>query len=199
MSMILGVSLVILLQASYDAFSESIPEYRNACGPISVWIAITSLEGESAPNLGQVVEEIRWEDGKLTSVQELVSFLKTRERLSCDAVRIGPDELMAWLRDDCVAILLVRKNSETVNHAVCAFRGSSGDILIYSYPELLRRISMSALVQIWDGDAVLVRAKPSFSFLIVSLCVIPSVVILWIMSKCFQRRNGVLLRLRGLY
>jgi hypothetical protein len=75
-----------------------------------------------------------------------------------NAVRLSPEQLLAALQSgEYVAILQVRKNSATINHAICVIDARGSRILSVDYPELHQWRDVAGFGEFWDGEAILIR------------------------------------------
>jgi hypothetical protein len=129
-------------------------EFRTACGPIAHHVALRVLGIDR--KLAESVRACGWKEGELTTLETLCRTLDDVDGIQCSAVRISPSELHEYLSQTSrVAILAVKKDGPEIDHVCCVLQGTDGLIAI-DYPGLAQGLSESRLMQIWDGEALLV-------------------------------------------
>jgi hypothetical protein len=140
-------------------------DYRTACGPIACFTSLRYL-GERETSLDEVIRLCGWKEGKTSTLLELETALRKVSDVETLAVRLSPEQLTELLADGKYsAILTVRRDSNDINHAFCALRAEEGKILTVDYPALQKWWTTEALVDVWDGRALLVwrKAPPAAS------------------------------------
>lgn len=137
--------------------------YKNACGPIACFVALRSLGSESS--LSEMVKKCAWEEGKFVPLKTLEAAVQSYQGIDGQLAQLSPQELCQLLRDDqTVVILATRKNSEEVDHAVCAVIVKDNDqtIGLIDYPELTQDKTIGEVADAWDGAALVVRVSPVY-------------------------------------
>ena len=93
------------------------------------------------------------------------------------------------LHDGMVAILPVRKDSESINHAICILDADAANLVGIDYPKLRVTYTAAELAEIWDGEALLLRRRiPIWRR---AIEVLPGVIVgfgIVFVRKCFVQR-----------
>jgi hypothetical protein len=164
--------------------------YKDACGPFSCLVALRLLGADSS--LQKVGKECDWTEGKPVGLQAMQQTLDGYAGIECQAVKLTPDELIDVLEDDqAVAILAIRKNSEEIDHSVCAASTdrSKQTIRWIDYPELEQEKALTEVAKVWDGTALVVRWSPTFSIARrFSLLVLPTIALFCLFRIVGRRR-----------
>ncbi|MEM9366988.1 MAG: DUF1573 domain-containing protein [Planctomycetota bacterium] len=73
---------------------------------------------------------------------------------------MSPAQLIdASSRNDAVALIPVRKFSDTIDHIVCVIGANSDSLEYIDYPEAKVVLSLASLREIWDGEVLLVERR----------------------------------------
>ncbi|NQT17779.1 MAG: hypothetical protein HQ582_33800 [Planctomycetes bacterium] len=167
-------------------------QYKNACGPVACFVALRSLGVETS--LDDVVERCKWEEGKFISLETLEAAVQSYRGIDGHLAQVSPPELCQLLGDDqTVVILVTRKRSEELNHAVCAVAVTDNDqtIRLIDYPELTQERLIAELADAWDGQALVVRRSATYRALDkVGLFFAPMVAFLIGVFWVCRRREG---------
>jgi hypothetical protein len=138
-------------------------EYGTACGPIAGFVALKSLGIDSS--LDEVIKRSHWVKDKFVPLEDLQAALNTYRGMDCQLGKISPQQLCELLKDDqTVVILALRKQTDQVDHAVCAVSvDDNGQIVkVFDYPELYRDMVIGDVTSRWDGHALVVRRSPVY-------------------------------------
>jgi hypothetical protein len=141
--------------------------FKTACGPIACYIALTRLNVDCT--LRDVCDNCNWSPGKLTKLKQLIVALQ-HYGVSCSAMRLNPGALreLLYLHPDCVAILAVRREGDSLDHVICALDANSESFLTADYPVLLSSRSDAELAKIWDGHAIIVCRRSNYLWIVVA-------------------------------
>jgi ABC-type bacteriocin/lantibiotic exporter with double-glycine peptidase domain len=176
-------------------FAQRLPtledeQYKTACGPIACRVALEALGIETT--LDEIAKRCSWEQDKYLPLENLQNALKSYHGINCQIAKLSPKELCQLLKDDqTVVILALRKNTDEIDHAVCAVSVQENDqvIKLIDYPELTQRKLVAELADAWDGAALVVRITPFYracgDF---AVCFAPMVIVIMIVLW-FRRRN----------
>ncbi|MDR1964230.1 MAG: hypothetical protein LBQ50_10660, partial [Planctomycetaceae bacterium] len=102
---------------------------------------------------------------KYLPLENLQKALKSYRGVDCQIAKLSPKELCQLLKDDqTVVILALRKNTDEIDHAVCAVGIQENDqvIKLIDYPELTQRKLVAEIADAWDGAALVVRITPFY-------------------------------------
>ncbi|MDR1962674.1 MAG: hypothetical protein LBQ50_02730 [Planctomycetaceae bacterium] len=138
-------------------------QYKTACGPIACLVALKTLGVETS--LPEIAKRCSWEQDKYLPLENLQKALKSYHGVDCQIAKLSPKELCQLLKDDqTVVILALRKNTDEIDHAVCAVDVQENDqvIKLIDYPELTQRKLVAELTDAWDGAALVVRITPFY-------------------------------------
>lgn len=138
-------------------------QYKTACGPIACSVALRSLGVDAS--LDEVANKCRWEKDRFVPLDTLNRALQSYRGIDCQLAKLSPQELCELLRDDqTVVILATRKNSQAVDHSVCAVavEDNGQTIRLIDYPELMQQKTLGEIADAWDGVALLVRVSPLY-------------------------------------
>ena len=133
-------------------------EYRLACGPIAGLIALESLG--VATDLPEIASRCHWVKDKMLPLSDLCNGISSYTGIECKSAQLSPNDLGRLLKDDrTVVILALRKNSEEIDHAVCAVDVQENGQVIHliDYPELHQKKLIGEIADKWDGAALVVR------------------------------------------
>ena len=136
-------------------------EYRLACGPIAGLIALESLG--VATDLPEIASRCHWVKDKMLPLCDLCNGNSSYPGIECKSAQLSPSDLNRLLKDDrTVVILALRKNSEEIDHAVCAVDVQENGQVIHliDYPELHQKKLIAEIADKWDGAALVVRISP---------------------------------------
>jgi ABC-type bacteriocin/lantibiotic exporter with double-glycine peptidase domain len=137
--------------------------YKTACGPIACVVALNTLGIETS--LNEIAKRCSWEEDKYLPLENLKKALKSYRGIDCQIAKLSSKELCQLLKDDqTVVILALRKNTDEIDHAVCAVSVQENDqvIKLIDYPELTQRKLVAELADAWDGAALVVRITPFY-------------------------------------
>lgn len=144
-------------------------EYRTACGPIAVFCALTALNIDTT--LHDTVVACDWSPGNFTTVAQMTAALGLHSEIRSESATLSPDDLSQLLSEaEAAAILITRKNSEDLNHAVCAVRSQDGHFFVLDYPELTDWVPIEELAEIWDGNALIVTRDHEAWYRSIAVC-----------------------------
>ena len=156
-------------------------EYRLACGPIAGLIALESLG--VATDLSEIASRCHWVKDKMLPLSDLCNGISSYPGIECKSAQLSPNDLSRLLTDDrTVVILALRKNSEEIDHAVCAVDVQENGQIIHliDYPELHQKKLIGEIADKWDGAALVVRISPVRRALDdFSVCFAPLVLVLF--------------------
>jgi hypothetical protein len=138
------------LQTTFDE------RYGSACGPIACYTACHWL-GEKI-TLGQIISDTGWKEGHRMSLGQMHDYLESRG-LDVQAIHLDPEALSQTLlnHQPTVALLLVRSDSQELDHVVAAVGVHDSLIDTVDYPSGRHRVSIDQLSDMWDGSALLVK------------------------------------------
>lgn len=138
-------------------------QYQHACGPISCLVALRSLGLSSS--LDALRDDCNWQEGEGVRFSDMQNALQSYRGIDCESVRLNSQQLLALLLDSrTVVILATRRDSDRINHAVCAVSANKEEnsIRICDYPELNQEIGIDEIGDTWDGAALVVRVSPLY-------------------------------------
>ena len=164
-------------------------QYKTACGPIAGLVALRTLGIETT--LDEVANRCGWEQDEMLHLGNLQNALRSYYGVSCQMVQLTPKQLCDLLKDDqTVAILVTRKRSDEIDHAICAVGVQDNNQVIHliDYPELHQRKLVGEIADVWDGVALVVRISLFYRALgDFALCFAPMVAFilafLWFRSR----------------
>lgn len=133
-------------------------ECGTACGPIASFVALKSLGIDSS--LDEAVKRCRWVKDKFVPLEDLQEALNSYQGIECQLGKISPQQLCELLKDNqTVVILAIRKQTDQIDHAVCAVNvDDNGQVIkLFDYPELYRDVLIGDVTSRWDGHALVVR------------------------------------------
>jgi len=191
---VLGLAICIVGRpyARGNSADDDRKGYRYACGPIAVWSGLRFLDIDI--EFETVIEKTGWKSGQPVSLDALRQAVDSVRGVSCSAVRATPEAVVRSLQQGSVVILPIRKDSEDINHAVCAVRAvTTGDlpaIQCIDYPELVQIVTLTDLQKVWDGQALIITKCRWWLVRGVNwpLCILPLLVsVFLIVSVCRER------------
>lgn len=162
-------------------------KYSKACGPIACYVALKYLGKDIS--LDSIQQKCKWSEGKSTSLGTLEKVLSEIDGINTKGVKINLDNLFDLLKSKkCVAILPIRKFTDEIDHVFTAVGVQNNSIMLIDYPELAMKKRKEELLDIWDGNAILVYknttiSKIYFITLLIILFVIIIVTNLYISQK----------------
>lgn len=171
-------------------------EYLTACGPIACFVALESLGVKTS--LSETVQRCNWKQDRLTPLESLQDGLNSYPGIRSQIAKLSPHQLCDLLHDEgTVVILATRKNTDHIDHAVCAVgtRDNNQVIHLIDYPELHRNLLLGEVVDQWDGAAIVVRFSPFYRAMnMLGLLFTP--LVLAILGVLWSRRRGTGVELR---
>lgn len=158
-------SLVFVLCAVHLPFGScawaeapSLP-YRNACGPIAVFVSLYAI-GED-PDLQDLARACHWQFGKKTSVAQIVECLEMVNGVKATPVQLNVKDLAEFIGDGGTAIVPVRRDRRTeIDHAISVIGLSDdGCFVISDYPQIVGKVAAADLENLWDSSAILIQHR----------------------------------------
>jgi ABC-type bacteriocin/lantibiotic exporter with double-glycine peptidase domain len=166
---VLSYAAIVFAQAnSLPLAVGALPEiedeqYKTACGVIACCVALRSL-GVEAP-LDELAEKCKWEKGSLIPLDAMAETVRTYRGIDCELAKLSPQELCEALEDDqTVVILATRRDSQAVDHAVCAVgvEDNGQTIRLIDYPDVRQQKTVAEIAEAWDGASLVVRVSPLY-------------------------------------
>jgi hypothetical protein len=150
--------------------------YRTACGPISIYATLRALGRQAT--LDRIIADCGWREGEQTPFSTLVEVLRRHRGIEVQAVRLSPDQLLAWFARDGrrAAILPIRKYAGT-DHSICVIGAEGQRFRVADYPELAYVMTAGQLSDVWNGEAILVTEKSVGSAWTAVLAILPGAAI----------------------
>lgn len=176
----LALALAAMASTASAASTDELPlvdeGYRTACGPISIYATLRTL-GRHA-TLDRIIADCSWRDGEQTPFSTLVEALRRHPGLEVRAVRLSPDQLLAWFARGGrrAAILPIRKYAGT-DHSICVVDAEGERLRVADYPELSYVMTAGQLSDSWNGEAILVTEKSLGGVWTAVLAVVPGAAI----------------------
>jgi hypothetical protein len=151
-------------------------QYRMACGPIAVYVALRRI-GHDTP-LENIIKSCSWVEGQEVKFDTLVKVLNLKRGIKVRAVRLSPEQLIAWMDQggSAAAILPVRKFANAADHALCVVGVNENRLRIVDYPELTYDSTAEKLSDVWSGEAILISEIPSTLESNLGLAIIPGLI-----------------------
>lgn len=162
-SAVVALSLLLVLCApcwADDADTLVVDQaFKDGCGPISCVVALRSL-GVSC-SLRDMCVKTNWKENQPVSFSDMEKALNSYFGIECTPAQLKPRELVNLLSDEhTVVILAVARNSQDVNHAVCANSVSANDVVRFiDYPDLVVVKTLGDVASDWNGEALVVRVS----------------------------------------
>lgn len=133
--------------------------YDFGCGPISVYIAAKKL-GEDVPL--RVLLDRSWQGTPhRLNLKEMCGLVDSIEGLEAEGVRMSPEDLAKFSQcAGSAVILVVRKyGADDASHAIVLDTCDLKTVTLLDYPEGKYSLDMPALIDAFDGQAVLVTKR----------------------------------------
>lgn len=151
-----GLAILASTDSTSSAPNRSDWQYKNACGPISLWAACRAQGG--GLSLDETCKRCRFDKGELCSIGAIRDAVSDSWLLTVHGAKLNPKELKDTLQRGESVVLFVRgKESQTVDHAICALGFEHDRYFVVDYPVVARTITQAEMLEIWDGQAVVVR------------------------------------------
>lgn len=176
----LALALAVVASTASAAPTDGRPlvdeGYRTACGPISIYATLRTM-GRHA-TLERIIADCGWREGEQTPFSTLVEALRRHPGLEVRAVRLSPEQLLAWFAREGrrAAILPIRKFAGT-DHSICVVSADGQRLRVADYPELSYVMTAGQLSDVWNGEAILVTEKSQGGLWTAVLAVVPGVAI----------------------
>lgn len=130
-------------------------DWHSACGPVAGYIALRSL-GHSA-TLDEVARGCKWTPGNAVSLSDLSNYLNGRKEINCRGVRLTAEQLREFAASDrFVVILLIKRPTSGFDHVVCITALDGDEATVVDYPGMCRQLRLTDILELWDGEALLV-------------------------------------------
>lgn len=146
---LIALFLILLLTASGPI---KLPDenLKNACGPIACFSALRALEVDTS--FAEVAKRCHWEEGKNTTLSDMLSALESYPSIRVSALRDTPPRLLTSLnKPDTLAIVFYRTPQMTIDHSVAILGAHDNKFLFIDYPTGLRWFTLDQLKEVWDG------------------------------------------------
>jgi hypothetical protein len=128
---------------------------QTACGPIACFVASRWMGANVS--LSTTIKQCGWQPGQLTTIERMHRTITETSGLTSIPAKLSPRQLEAYLTSGYyVAILAVRKKSDSIDHAICAVAVDHNKIVTIDYPEMRQLYTIDQLADIWDGHVLLV-------------------------------------------
>ena len=163
-----------------NSFSQS------ACGPVASFIALRTLGVDCS--LGEVVSRCGY-SGEPVDVKSIYKTLNSFRGIKCTLEKLKNEELLEHLKqNDCVALLLVKKRADIINHVVSLI-SKQGKLSFIDYPHIRKNFDLAEFPQrFWTGDCLMVKRDGPF-LLSISFYVFLACCVLFFYSIAFLLRH----------
>ena len=186
---VLCVAAMIAVQAHGDEKQEFVLEDQHlatACGPIASFCALKSVGCDVT--LEEMVQECKWVEGELTTLQTILTGLNRQPGIDATAVRLSPDQLIQFLSEGKhSAILAVARFGPEIDHVLCVSNSSGPAVKVIDYPQMGRFIHKDDLAEMWDGEAILVSSMPVSRLKYFTKAIVPGAILAFLVILLVSR------------
>lgn len=167
-------------------------EFRNACGPIAAYSALTwyGVEGD----LAEAARGCGYRDGSPVPLLDVLQYLRRfPDHLNVSSVKLTPDQLYEHLADGGTAIVSLEVYESEILHSVFLHGADRGFIVGTDYPAVHYQARLDNFGESWTGDALILKSpvrRQLPGFLIFSSVFFAVCPVLYLARWAGQRRSG---------